>query len=181
MRFLIPSLLLFATSCGSSTTTYVGTIVNTDVSVGVATDGSHYAVFFCGGPSSYATSTKWFHVAGESDVFDASKDNWNVAATVGSSTVSGTVDRGDGVKLAWSANRVFGDTPAGLYQSATASGTAGVVVLSATDSAGTQGAFIDSQQKIEQIIPIFPLDLEPQGLKVQIAGQAVFVPRATAE
>ena len=180
MRFSIPLLLALATSCGSSTTTYVGTIVNQDVSVGVATDGAHYSVFFCGGPSSFATSTKWLHATGASDVFEASQDNWHVSATVNGETMSGTVDRGDGVKVAWSATQVFGDTPAGLYESTTESGTAGVVVLSATDTAGTHGALIDAQQ-IEPITPVLPFDLEPQGLHVQIAGADAFIPRATAQ
>jgi hypothetical protein len=65
----------------------------------------------------------------------------------------------------------------GLYESIDATGTAGVVVRSDTD---VQGAFIDAQRAIEQIIPIRPLEKTDQGLHVTISGRDAFVPRATA-
>ena len=181
LRRLLFLSLLVAPSCGGGTTTYVGTVDGTDVAVGLVTDGSHVALFFCGGPSSFATSTKWFRFAASGDTLDATAGAWSAHATLAGATASGTVDRGDGQALAWTAARVDDGSPEGLYESVGAPGTAGVIVRSATDASASQGAFIDTQQKIEQIIPIFPIDLEPQGLHVQIAGLDAFVPRASPE
>jgi hypothetical protein len=181
LRSLLCCVLLFASSCGSSTTTYVGTVDGTDVSVGLVTDGSHAALFFCGGPTSYATSTKWFRFGDSQDTFTAMKGTWTATGTTSVSAASGTLDRGDGQKLSWSAARVPDGSILGLYESIGAQGTAGIVVRSETDASGTQGAFIDAQLAIEQIIPILPLEATEHGLHVQIAGQDTFVPRATAE
>ena len=178
MRSLLLVPILLAASCGSSTTTYVGAVQGTDVAVGLVTDGSHTALFFCGGPSSFATSTKWLRFARSGDTFDQSNGAWKVAGALDGASASGTVDRGDGQALSWSATRVDDGSPEGLYESVSGSGTGGVVVRGPSDA---QGAFTDPQQKITQIIPIFPLDLEPQGLRVSIGGASAFVPRATPE
>jgi hypothetical protein len=178
MRSLIIASLVFASACGSGTTTYVGTVDGTDVAVGLVSDGSHVALFFCGGPASFATSTKWFRFDGDASSFTATADDWNAVGSASESSASGTVDRGDGVALSWSASRADDGSLVGLYESNDANGTAGVVVRSATNATETQGAFIDEAKEVEQIIPIFPLDLEAKGLHVTIAGVDAFLPRA---
>lgn len=181
MRSAIFASVLFATSCGSSTSTYVGTVDGTDVAVGIVSDGSHVALFFCGGPTSFATSTKWFHFSGSDTSFTATADAWKAIGSSDGTTATGTVDRGDGQPITWSATRTADGAIMGLYESRDATGTSGVIVRSASDATEAQGAFIDKALTIEQIIPIFPLDLESRGLHVTIAGQDAFVPRATAE
>jgi hypothetical protein len=177
MRTWLLSVLVFLLSCGgSSPTTYVGMVDGTDVAVGLVTDGSNAALFFCGGPSSFATSTKWFRLPTSASSFTATKDNWSAQVTTTANAANGTVDRGDGQTLTWSAVHVPGDSVEGLYGSSTSAGTSGVVVRGV---ATTQGAFISAQLTVEQIIPIFPLDVQSAGLHVQIAGSDAFVPRAT--
>lgn len=180
MRSLLCFALLFASSCGSTSTTYVGTVDGTDVSVGLVTDGAYTALFFCGGPTSYATSTKWFRFADSSDAFTAQAGTWTASGTTSGGGASGTLDRGNGQTLTWSAARVPDGSIMGLYESIDATGTAGVVVRSESDASGTQGALINSQLAIEQIIPILPLAQTDHGLHVQISGHDAFVPRATA-
>lgn len=177
MRSLLCFTLLFAASCGSTSTTYVGTVDGTDVSVGLVTDGSYTALFFCGGPTSFGTSTKWFRFAESSDAFTAQSGSWIATGTTSGDGASGTLNRGNGQTVTWSASRVPEGSVMGLYESIDASGTAGVVVRSDTD---VQGAFIDAERAIEQIIPIRPLEQTDQGLHVQIAGHDAFVPRASA-
>jgi hypothetical protein len=179
MRSLLCFALLFASSCGSSSTTYVGAVDGTDVSVGLVTDGSYTALFFCGGPASYATATKWFRFADSSEAFTAQAGAWTATGTTTAEGASGTLDRGNGESFTWSAARVPDGSIMGLYESIDANGTAGVVVRSDTDASGTQGALIDPERAIEQIIPILPLAQTDQGLHVEIDGHDTFVKRAT--
>jgi len=179
MRSLLAA-VLFASSCGGTTTTYVGTLDGTDVTIGLVTDGSFTALFFCGGPTSYATATKWFRFAGSTDSFTAQAGTWTATGTTSANGASGTLDRGNGQMLTWSVSRVPDGSIRGVYESIDAKGTAGVVVRSETDAAGTQGAFIDSEHAVERIIPILPLEQTDHGLRVQIDGQEAFVPRASA-
>jgi hypothetical protein len=179
MRSLLCFTLLFAVSCGSTSTTYVGGIDGTDVAVGLVTDGAYTALFFCGGPTSFGTATKWFRFGETNDAFTAHAGSWTATGTTSADGASGTLDRGNGQTLAWSASRVPDGSIIGLYESIDATGTAGVVVRS-EDASGTQGAFIDAQRAIEQIIPIRPLEQTDRGLHVQIDGRDAFVPRATA-
>ncbi len=178
MRLILVASLLFSVSCGSTTTSYVGTVAGTDIAVGLVSDGSNVALFFCGGPSSFATSTKWFRFAGDAASFQATADTWSAVGSTNGSIASGTVNRGDGALLSWSAALVDDASIVGLYESIDDTGTAGIVVRSATDASQAQGAFIEKNLTVEQIIPIFPFDLEPNGLHVTIAGQDAFVPRA---
>ncbi len=178
MRLFLTASLLLSVSCGSTTTSYVGTVAGTDIAVGLVSDGSNVALFFCGGPSSFATSTKWFRFAGSASSFNATADAWTASGATNGSSASGTVDRGDGTTLSWSAALVDDGSIVGLYESIDDTGTAGVVVRSATDASEAQGAFIEKNLTVEQIIPIFPFDLESKGLHVTIAGQDAFVPRA---
>ena len=180
MRSLLCFTLLFAASCGSTSTTYVGGVDGTDVAVGLVTDGSYTALFFCGGPTSFGTATKWFRFSEESGAFTAQAGSWTASGTTNADGASGTLDRGNGQLLTWSASRVPDGSIMGLYESIDATGTAGVVVRSETDASGTQGAFIDAQRAIEQIIPIRPLEQSDHGLHVIINGHDAFVPRATA-
>jgi hypothetical protein len=179
VRNLFCFALLFASSCGSTSTTYVGAVDGTDVSVGLVTDGSYTALFFCGGPASFATATKWFRFAESSDAFTAQAGTWTATGTTTADGASGTLDRGNGESLTWSVARVPDGSIMGLYESIDASGTAGVVVRSETDASGTQGALIDREHAIEQIIPIRPLAQTDRGLDVLIDGHETFVPRAT--
>jgi hypothetical protein len=180
MRSLLCFTLLFAASCGGTSTTYVGTVDGTDVAVGLVTDGSYTALFFCGGPGSYATATKWFRFAESSDSFTASAGTWTATGATSGDAVSGTLDRGNGQTLSWSATRAPEGSLIGLYETIDGSGTSGVVVRSDLDAAGTQGALITTQGQIEQIIPILPLEQTDHGLRVQVDGRETFVQRATA-
>jgi hypothetical protein len=179
MRSLLSFLFVFAASCGSSSTTYVGTVDGTDVAVGLVTDGSYTALFFCGGPASYATATKWFRFAESNDSFTAQSGTWIATGATNADGASGTLDRGSGQLLTWSASRVPEGSIMGLYESIDATGTAGVIVRSETDASGTQGALIDPERAIAQIIPIRPLEQTDHGLHVSIDGRDAFIPRAT--
>ncbi len=173
-KLLLSLALLFATSCGSGTSTYVGTVQGGSVAVGMVSDGNNVALFFCGSLGQQSTTTKWLRFSESNGTFVASKDTWKVSGSTSGTTVTGTLDRGDGQTVTWTASRVADGDVAGLYESDSAAGTAGVVVLNAT---AAQGALIDPQQNIEQIIPIFPLQITNQGLHVTVGTSDTFVPR----
>lgn len=180
MRSLLCFILLFAASCGGTSTTYVGTVDGTDVSVGLVTDGAYTALFFCGGPTSFGTATKWFRFADSGDSFTAHAGSWTATGTTNGDGASGTLDKGNGQTLTWSASRAPDGSLVGLYESIDSSGTSGVVVRDDTNAAGTQGALITTQGAIEQIIPILPLEQTENGLRVQVDGRMTFVKRAAA-
>jgi len=189
MRTTIVMLLVCgvaACSSSASTTppvesTYVGAVASTDVAVGMVSDGSHVALFFCGGPTSVTTSTKWLRFAGSAPSFQISLNGWTVVGSFDGSTASGTVDRGDGKPLSWSATRAPAGSVVGLYGFADSSGTSGVVVQS-TDPANVTGAFIETKTaSIQQIVPIMPLERTNAGLHVTVSARDLFVPSAHAQ
>jgi hypothetical protein len=185
MRIVVLLLACGLCSCSAATVaapvenTYVGTVSNTDVAVGLVSDGSHVAMFFCGGPTSLASSTKWLRFADSTPNLHLVQQGWTIDVSISGDTANGTVDRGDGRPVAWSATRAPSGSVVGLYGSSDATGTSGVVV---TDPLTVTGAFIETKTAaIQQIIPIMPLQRTAAGLHVTVAAREEFVPAARAQ
>jgi len=174
-RFLIA--LLMASSCGGDphgAATYVGDVDGTDMKVGIVTEGGKVAMFFCGGPTSYTQATKWFRGTAEPMTIAFSANGWVANASASGDMATGTVDRGNGNPLHFTARKVPEDGVAGLYQLKDEHGTAGVVVL---DPMHAQGALVpvDPAIAVEQIEAILPVSRTSDAIQVNVVES---VPRA---
>jgi len=171
-------LLAFATCLAATTfgcgadpnapATFVGDVEGTDVRVGVVTENGKVAMFFCGGPTSLDASTRWLRGASPPSALDLTAQSWTAKGTASGASASGTVDRGDGKALRWTARRVGEDGLPGLYELVDAEGTAGVVVL---DADHAQGAFIPKTGAVQQIEAIRPVRTNDT-VEVRVVGAA---------
>lgn len=149
-------------------TTFVGDIPGTDVRVAVIRDGDRIALFFCGGDASFATSTKWIRTSAEGAAFTVADGGWTAEVSIDGAAVTGTVDRGDGVPVAWQAARVDEAGLPGLYEAEHEDGRVGVIV--GLDGAGepvAQGALV-SATIAAQVVPIAPLERVADRVQVKV-------------
>ncbi|NUO48917.1 MAG: hypothetical protein HOV80_08690 [Polyangiaceae bacterium] len=148
--------------------TFVGAIEGTDVRFAIVRDDDHVALFFCGGPDSFATSTQWIRAEGSGPAYELSQGTWAASFNIEGASATGTVDRGDGMPLTFTAARVDEEGLAGLYETEEADGRVGVVV--AMDEAGqavVQGALV-TPTIAAQVVPISPVERVADRLRVQV-------------
>lgn len=185
-RFLALSLCLSVNTAGCgggdrAASTFVGDVEGTDIRVGLVTEGGQVAMFFCGGPTSYTQSTKWFRGASEASAISFAANGWVAKGGANGDTASGTVDPGNGNALRWTAHRVPEDGLPGLYELKDDYGTAGVIVL---DAEHAQGALVpkNSAIAVEQIEAIRPVRAG-NGVQVNVveaSPRAIIVTRVHA-
>jgi hypothetical protein len=169
---------LFALSfvgCGDAAQaphTYVGDVEGTDIRVGVVTEGGQVAMFFCGGNTSYTQSTKWFRGAADPTALSFAADGWVAKGGADGDTASGTVDRGNGNPLHWTAHKVSEEGLPGLYQLKDDNGNAGVIVI---DEKTVQGALIPKNPAVavQQIEAILPASRQANGVTVKVVESAM--------
>ncbi len=178
--------LVLCAGCGSdphAPATYVGDVDGTDMKVGIVTEGGKVAMFFCGGPTSYTQSTKWFRGAAEPMNIDFAANGWVAKVSASGDTATGSVDRGNGNVLQFAAHKVPEDGVAGLYELKDQYGTAGVVVI---DSQHAQGALVPANPAIsvEQIEAILPVSRTSDAIQVNVVEatpRAITVTRVHAQ
>lgn len=133
--------------------------------VGLATEGGRAELFFCGDRTNAATHTQWLNVAAAPEAaFQTKVGTWTVDGRYDASGAAGTVDRGDGVKLAWAAKAQPADSVNGLYEGTDEDGgRAGVIIADVP-----QGVFISGpRDEFSQITPLFPVIKTSQGIAVK--------------
>jgi hypothetical protein len=99
---------------------YVGKVASTDAQVALLVENGQVLGYACGGNVTWATHSSWFPVNDESVLGDGSFTltgaNGHVLQGLYSADLAeGTLTLPDGTELAWSANVVDENTPAGLY------------------------------------------------------------------
>jgi hypothetical protein len=159
----------------------VGTVDDSDIRVAaVVEDNANARVFFCGGPSSYETATKWIvvPVAAEGG-FDFDADGWKVRGTLTRSALSGTVERADQSRR-FSALKVAAGTIAGLYEGTADCGRVGLIVAQPDEDADPigQGACVGDGHTPEQVNPILPVSLKEGAIQVTIGEMEASVREA---
>jgi hypothetical protein len=164
---------------------FLGTVDATDVKVAFALENGKVFLFFCGGPMTYATHTKWFRGALatlDSTPFTLQATGWTATGSLQTDgTVKGTLDRGDGMPLAWSLESVAPDGTPGLYEAKQPDmGIAELIISPASQGSGMQGAYKNPLGQVKQVVPLMPV---ADGFLVQFedqngATQQVVVTRA---
>ena len=186
-KYLAASIAMTALACGGSRSSvpatassrvFIGDVPDTDVRVGIIATDRHARVFFCGGPSSYATMTRWL----PADVDAAHKltlqvpgtETWTLEGEVGDGGVVGSVDMGDAMARPFRAIPVLERTMAGLYEGTAPCGKLGLIVLQPTVD-GTpvgQGACV-GPTTIEQVNPLAPILRASDGtIRVSVGASA---------
>jgi hypothetical protein len=147
---------------GGGLQVFLGSVDATDAKVAFALENGRAFVFFCGGAMTYATHTKWFRggIASLASPFTLSATGWTASGALQADgvTVKGTLDRGDGQLLTWSAASVPPDGAAGLYEATLPDGgILELIVSPASQGGGMQGAFKSRLGTIKQVVPLMPL------------------------
>jgi hypothetical protein len=147
----------------------VGTVSDSDIRVAAVIEGDRARVFFCGGPTSYETATKWIVTDIVDEKIEVDDDGWVVHGTLNRGGLSGSVEQND-EKRSFSAVRVASGTIAGLYEGTSDCGRVGVIVSQPdrdSDAHG-QGACIGEGHPPEQVNPILPIALDDGEIRVEI-------------
>lgn len=170
---LIALLPLTLTACGAEPTaasTWVGSAPDSDVVVALTYQDGAVRAYVCGGPTTYATHSRWFDgSADEFGRFASSQDGWTIAGELDLTNATGTVFPPAGEPLPFAMRSAEEDTVEGLYAVVDAGCRTGVVVQH--DAAGeltAQGAWCDDQDHFAQVTPVTPIERSERGIRIQI-------------
>jgi hypothetical protein len=161
-----------APSASSPPRMFVGEVAGTDARVAVVATERSARVYFCGGDSSVATSTKWLRASidGAGRLTPENNDGrWRLDGVMDGNHIMGSVDRGDGVPHAFDMTMVTQGTIAGLYETTASCGTVGVIVTQSSPDApaSAQGACIApataGSPQFFQVNPLGPLAVGDDG------------------
>lgn len=152
---------------------WVGTVDDSDIRLGVAQEPDRARVFFCGGPSSYATSTRWVVTTLAADGgFEFEDDSWRVTGELSDDAIAGKLRLGSDESHDFSASPVRKGTIAGLYEGMADCGRIGLIVSQADrdDEPSGQGACVGMGHPPEQVNPILPIALSGDEIRVEVGG-----------
>jgi hypothetical protein len=163
------TLAVFALGCSaeaqpgasqSSPSVWVGAVQGTEVKVALVDRNGAVELFFCGGPDSYATKTRWFaEGAMRADPFSFTSGGWTVEGVVREGGASGSVQAASDAPAEWTATVADPATIAGLYEGDAPCGKLGLIVtqLTAEDEPTGQGACLQVEGErvtVEQVNPV---------------------------
>jgi hypothetical protein len=149
--------------------TWTGAAQSSDLALAVVEQDGAVTAYACGGPTSYASSTRWFHgTADASGRFAMTSDGWSIEGTTGTEA-TGTLTGPDGVAHAFSlAPRAQGSAE-GLYSVQDAGCRTGVVVWGEDGGAlRAQGTWCDEADHFAQVTPVMPIDPSSGGVSVRV-------------
>jgi hypothetical protein len=153
---------------------WVGEVEDSDIRLGVAEADDQARVFFCGGPSSYATSTRWLLRPLAADGgFEHDEGGWQVSGTLSDDAITGTLRIGSEDSREFSARPVRKGTIAGLYEGQADCGRIGLIVNQADEDElpSAQGACVGTGHPPEQVNPILPIARKAGEIRVEVDGQ----------
>jgi hypothetical protein len=126
---------------------WVGRVDGTDALIGVAVEEGTVVAYVCG-KDSWETRTGWFSTrlrdgaSDEGDVVEAQSASGHTleSARIERRTVSGTVRFSDGLTASFTAERANPSTAAGLYDTTSSEGQAGLIITNDLEAAGAATA-----------------------------------------
>ena len=151
---------------------WVGQVEDTDIRIGAVVDrGERARIFFCGGPSSYETATRWITVeVGEDGAYTYEENGWRVTGRVEREVIRGELTRDGGDSSSFSVEPIAPGTLAGLYEGQSDCGRLGLIVTHPrpSDDPSAQGACVGAGHPPEQVNPILPIALVGDEIGVKI-------------
>jgi hypothetical protein len=163
------TLAVFTLGCSAETkpgasqslpSVWVGAVQETEVKVALVDRNGAVELFFCGGPDSYATKTRWFaEGALRADRFSFMSGGWTVEGVVREGGASGSVQTASDAPADWTAEVADSATIAGLYEGSAPCGKLGLIVTQPTaeDEPTGQGACLQVEGErvtVEQVNPV---------------------------
>jgi hypothetical protein len=152
---------------------WVGAVEDSDIRLAVREESDRARVFFCGGPSSYASATRWLvrELAADGG-FVIDEDGWQGSGKLSDDEIAGELKLGSEPSRDFSATPVREGTIAGLYEGLSDCGRIGLIVTQASeDDAPTgQGACVGPGHPPEQVNPILPIALDAGEIRVEAGG-----------
>jgi len=153
----------------------VGEVGDSDIRLGAVIAADQMRLFFCGGPSSYATATQWLQVELDAGAgFAAQNDALELQGELDGARLEGELTRSGEPALRFSAERVRAGTLAGLYEAQAECGRVGLIIAqpSESDPPAAQGACVGPGHAPEQVNPILPIALDQDGtIAVEVARE----------
>jgi hypothetical protein len=150
----------------------VGAVDDTDIAVGAVVADRRARMFFCGGPSSYASATHWFPLVDLDADADAdagfeqvAADGFMLRGSLQGTTLRGELTRKGEPSATFSAELVRAGTLAGLYENTGDCGRIGLIVTQPTvkGAVHAQGACVGPGHLPQQVNPILPVTLGADG------------------
>jgi hypothetical protein len=151
---------------------WVGAVQGTEVKVALADRNGAVELFFCGGPDSYATKTRWFaDGALRADRFSFASGGWTVDGVVGEDGASGSVQAASDAAADWTASVAKYATLAGLYEGSAPCGKLGLIVTQPTaeDEPTGQGACLRVEGERVTVEQVNPVRLTQRSAKDEIS------------
>jgi hypothetical protein len=151
---------------------YVGDVEGSDARVAVVEDGEELVAYLCGGPTSFATLTRWFRapLPEQGSPFHLEKDGIVIEGSVSDGLAEGEIVASDGTRLAFQAEATPRGDLAGLYGAQDEGCMTGVIIGSAApgEEPLVQGTWCSASGSRAQVIPILPAQIQPRGLEVRV-------------
>ena len=157
-----------------ATQTFVGEVEGSEIRVGALIEAGRARIFFCGGPSNYATATHWQVSELDTDgAFSFADDQREVSGRLDGDRLQGELIRHGHPPEPFDAQRVVSGTLAGLYEAQSDCGRVGLIVAQRSRSAMAtgQGACVGAGHAPQQVNPILPLTSDDDGaIEVEVQG-----------
>jgi hypothetical protein len=162
---------------------WVGVIEETDVKVAAVLGKGRGRLYFCGGATSYLTTTRWLDLQFTDEHLEYADDTWRIHAHLTAGGVLGELERaGDSLRI-FNAQPFERATIAGLYEGKAACGRLGLIVSQATakDEPTAQGACVgNAGEPAIQVFPIMPIALVKGTVAVRTPGSTDGISRLQA-
>lgn len=160
---------------------WVGDVENTDIRLGIVGDPTRLRLFFCGGPETWRTDTRWLIVdveeAGGS--FEYEESGWRVRGEFEDEVVVGQLERDGSRRGSFRAEPTNKRTLAGLYEGDSQCGRIGFIVtqLDLEEEPTAQGACLGAGLP-QQVNPILPIAEVNGRIRVKIGETEALVREA---
>lgn len=168
----------------SSRQVWVGAVQDSDLMVGVVQAGNAASLFVCGGPSSFATQTRWFSSPiGLDSPFSLAAGGLRLEGTTSADSIEGVLqeDASDpGDARSFSARPVDNASLAGVYDAFGPCGHLGLIIQPSSpgEPAAAQGACLrveNGAQIVEQVNPVMPLARDANAGVAVTVGAELFI------
>ncbi len=151
-----------------------GVAEGTDIYVATLHEDGRSIAYFCGGPTTFQSHTRWFTGApGDDGAFEHTLGDWRVQGVATADGATGTLTDDTGEQFPFTTQSTAGAEVAGLYRGQLDGCTVGVVVLDDSGVDAMQGTFFceGAEAAAVQVIILSPSLTDDGGLEVQVQQQ----------
>ena len=148
-----------------------GVVTGTDIYVATLYEDDRAMAYFCGGPTTIATHTRWFSgMPAQEGAFDLTHDGWRVEFDASADGATGTLSDPDGEQYTFTTESTEDLSTGGLYMAQLDGCRVGVVVLDDSGLSAIQGSHVceGAEASAVQVIILSPALSDDGGLEVSV-------------